>query len=318
MTQRRGIIKLIPKKDTEPYLIKNWRPITLLNCDYKSAAKALANRLKKVLPKLVNSDQTGFMKGRFIGENIRLIDGVINFAEVENIPGLLLFLDFEKAFDTVEWALSKKTFQQLNFGPSMIKWNNICYNNIESCVLNNGWSTDFFKLERGIRKGCPLSPYLFVLGVEILAEKIRKNETIKGITASDNEIKVSQYADDTTLILDGSKESLICALQVLENLSLVSGLKLNNRKTKALWIGAYRDRGDKLCPGKNLKWIKQKGKALGAWFSTNPEEVLEANYADKLAKVSNSLGCWELLRLSLLGKITVLKSKCPQNSNIVR
>ena len=144
VTQRRGIIKLIPKKDTEPYLIKNWRPITLLNCDYKIAAKALANRLKKVLPKLVNSDQTGFMKGRFIGENIRLIDGVINFAEAENIPGLLLFLDFEKAFDTVEWVFIKKTFQQFNFGPSMTKWINICYNNIESCVLNNGWSTDFF------------------------------------------------------------------------------------------------------------------------------------------------------------------------------
>ena len=162
--------------------------------------------------------------------------------------------------------------------------------------------------EELIRQGCPLSPYLFILGVEILAEKIRKNETIKGITVSENEIKVSQYADDTTLILDGSKESLICALQVLENFSLVSGLKLNNRKTEALWIGAYKDRGDKLCPGKNLKWIKQKGKALGVWFSTNPEEVLEANYADKLAKVSNSLGCWELRRLSLLGKITVLKS----------
>ena len=70
-----------------------------------------------------------------------------------------------------------------------------------------------------------------------------------GIPA-ENEIKVSHYADDTTLILDGSKESLICALQVLENFSLVSGLKLNNRKTEALWIGAYKDRGDKLCPGK--------------------------------------------------------------------
>ena len=165
----------------------------------------------------------------------------------------------------------------------------------------------FFKLERGVRQGCPLSPYLFFLGVEILAEKIRKNETIKGITVSENEIKVSQYADDTTLVLDGSKESLVCALQVLENFSVVSGLKLNNRKTEALWIGAYKDRGDKLCPGKNLKWIKHKGKVLGVWFSTNPEGVLEANYADKLAKVSNSLGCWEIRRLSLLGKITVFK-----------
>ena len=92
----------------------------------------------------MNSDQTGFMKGRFIGENIRLIDGVINFAEAGNIPGLLPFLDFEKAFDTVEWVFIKKTFQQFTFGPSMIKWINICYNNIESCVLNNGWSTVFF------------------------------------------------------------------------------------------------------------------------------------------------------------------------------
>ena len=84
---------------------------------------------------------------------------------------------------------------------------NICYNNIESCVLNNGWSTDFFKLERGVRQGCPLLPYLFVLGVEVLAEKIRKNETIKGIMVFKNEIKVRQYADDTILILGGSKES---------------------------------------------------------------------------------------------------------------
>ena len=108
VTQRRGIMKLIPKKDAEPYLIKNWRPIILLNCDYKIAANALANLLNKVLPKLVNSDQTGFMKDRFIGENVRLIDGVINFAKAENIPGLMLFLDFEKAYDTVERVFIKK------------------------------------------------------------------------------------------------------------------------------------------------------------------------------------------------------------------
>ena len=97
MTQRRGIIKLIPQKDPEPDLVKNWRPITSLNCDYKVAAKAIANRLKRVVPKLVNSEQTGFMKGRFFGENIRLIDSMISFAGTKNIPGLLLFLDFQKA-----------------------------------------------------------------------------------------------------------------------------------------------------------------------------------------------------------------------------
>ena len=80
ITQRRGIIKLIPKKDAEPQFIKNWRPLTLLNCDYKIAAKAIANWIKTVLPKLINNDQTGFLKGRLIGENIRLTDSIIKHA----------------------------------------------------------------------------------------------------------------------------------------------------------------------------------------------------------------------------------------------
>ena len=111
ISQQRGIIRLIPKKDADPSSIKNWRPISLLNCDYKIAAKAIANRLKKILPKIIDNDQTGFLKGRFIGENVTLIiDSVINFAAAKKIPGLLLFLDFEKAFDTVEWDLYKKLF----------------------------------------------------------------------------------------------------------------------------------------------------------------------------------------------------------------
>ena len=81
VTQRIGIFKLIPNKDAEPYFIKNWRPLTLLNCDYKIAAKSIANRLKPYPPDLINYDQTGFIKGRFIGENIRLIDSVICYAK---------------------------------------------------------------------------------------------------------------------------------------------------------------------------------------------------------------------------------------------
>ena len=94
--------KTNPKKDAEPYFIKNWRPITLLNTDYKMFAKAIANRIKLVLPSLINHDQTGFLKGRFIGENIRLIDCVIQYATEKNIPGLLLFKDFKKVFDSLE------------------------------------------------------------------------------------------------------------------------------------------------------------------------------------------------------------------------
>ena len=105
ISQSRGIIKLIPKKDADLNLIKNWRPLTLLNCDYKIATKAIAKRIKTFLPKLVSYDQTGFIRGRFIGENIRLIDSVIKYTKAKNMPGLLLFLDFEKAFDTTRSKL---------------------------------------------------------------------------------------------------------------------------------------------------------------------------------------------------------------------
>ena len=84
-----------------------------MNCDYKIAAKAIANRLRNVIPKIINNDQTGFLKGRFISENIRLIHGIINHTESNKIPGLLLFLDFEKAFDTVEWPSIWKHWTRL-------------------------------------------------------------------------------------------------------------------------------------------------------------------------------------------------------------
>ena len=164
-----------------------------------------------------------------------------------------LFLDFEKAFDTVEWAFVQKTLQFYNFGPSLVKWIELCYHNIESCVLNNGWSSNFFKLERGVRQGCPLSPYLCTLCIETQASVIRGCEKIKGISVNGIEIKISQYADDTTLITDGSRESFLSVFEILEIFKKVSGLKLNNKKTEALWIGTYMGCAETLCPEKDLK-----------------------------------------------------------------
>ena len=236
MTQRRGVIKLIPKKDAELYFIKNWRPITLLNTDYKLAAKSIANRIQLILPNLINHDQTGFLKGRFIGENIKLIDCIFQYATEKNIPGLLLFIDFEKAFDSLEWSFIHDTLRSHNFGASLINWVKTLYSHTESCILNNGWASNLFEIQRGVRQGCPLSPYLFVLSAEVLATAIRETTNIKGISVNNVEIKLSQYADDTTLILDGSRESLISSLAMLDEFSKVSGLRLNDKKTEALWI----------------------------------------------------------------------------------
>ena len=110
ITQRRELITLKPKMNKPSNLLKNWRPITLLNCDYKIATKSIASRIRKVLLKIINNDQTGFLKGRFIGENIRLIDSIINYTNTEKIRGLLLFVDFEKAFDSIEWSFIEKKF----------------------------------------------------------------------------------------------------------------------------------------------------------------------------------------------------------------
>ena len=116
ISQRRGVISLIPKKDKDKSLLENLRPISLLNADYKILTKILAKRIEKVLPKIINPNQTGYVKGRFIGENIRLIQDVMFLTKHTNTPGIAIFLDFRKAFDTIEWNYLLSALKLFNFG----------------------------------------------------------------------------------------------------------------------------------------------------------------------------------------------------------
>ena len=127
---------------------------------------------------------------------------------------------------------------------------------------------------------------------------MRKNKNIKGITIDGQEIKISQYEDDTTLILDGSSVSFTTAPQILNLFSEISGLHLNNRNMEAMWIGANIGKEKNLSPQKGFKWVKDKVRAFGIWLSTNPKTTIEANYGEKLTKVGNSLSCWELCCLT--------------------
>ena len=115
VTQREGIITCIPKEGKPKQFLKNWRPITLLNTVYKIASGVISTRIKSVLNKLISKDQTGFLKGRYIGENTRLIYDIMDFTEENDIPGLLLFIDFEKAFDSVSWNFLYKVLNFFNF-----------------------------------------------------------------------------------------------------------------------------------------------------------------------------------------------------------
>ena len=116
ISQRRGIITLTPKEDGSLLDLSNWRPITLLNVDFKIAAKAIAKRFEPILPVLIHPDQTGFVKGRYIGENIRLINDIMEITKSQNLPGILTSLDCRKAFDSLEWPFIMKTLDYFNFG----------------------------------------------------------------------------------------------------------------------------------------------------------------------------------------------------------
>ena len=127
ITQRRGIISLIPKKFKDNTILENLRPISLLNVDYKILTKAIAKRVEKVLPDIINVDQTGYVKGRYIGENIRLIQDVLHYTSLTNEKGIAIFLDFKKAFDMIEWTYLDAALELFNFGPDIMSWVKIVY-----------------------------------------------------------------------------------------------------------------------------------------------------------------------------------------------
>ena len=238
ITQKRGILCLIPKK-SDPLKLKNWRPISLLNQDYKIMAKLIAERIKICLHNLIDADQSGFLKGRYIGQNITTVFDIMHFAESENIPAILVSVDFEKAFDKLDWSFVHKSLENYNFPPFIRQWVKILYTDIVSCVTNNGWHSNYFRLSRGVRQGRPLSPYLFILCAEFLATDIRQNNKIQGIKIGSKNFKIRQYADDTQIFSHFTEESVKEIIKTFSSFSSVSGLEINYNKTEVMRIGLY-------------------------------------------------------------------------------
>ena len=108
VSQRQGLITCLPKEGKEKHFMKNWHPITLLCVDFKLATSFIANRLKPILQNITSQTQKGFLRGRYIGECVRIISDLMDKLEEDDIPGLLMLVDFEKAFDTVEWPFIEK------------------------------------------------------------------------------------------------------------------------------------------------------------------------------------------------------------------
>ena len=234
VSQKLGVVILLPKPEKDKRNLSNWRPISLLNQTYKILSGALAERIKNVLPDIINEDQKGFVRGRFMGECIRNTYDVMDYAKNNNMAGLILLIDFEKAFDSISHTFILKALHFFGFGYSFLKWINVLLNEASSCINHCGNITKRFKIERSCRQGDPISPYLFIVCVEILAIKIREDSLLKGFNIGNYVKKLDFYADDLTAYLVGTEASLRRMIVILDEFFNLSGLKINLAKCKAV------------------------------------------------------------------------------------
>ena len=174
-------------------------------------------RLQTVLTKIIHHIQHAYLKGRTINDAIKTIHDILKYTERNGINDKMLAGDFQKAFDSVNRNFLFRTLAAFNFGSSFIQWIQTFYQNISSCALNNVFSTGPFEIQRGVRQGDPLSPYLFIIVLEVLAISIRKNKDIQGIVVDGIEITIELCADDLTVFLrnDGSLRHLLALISKL-------------------------------------------------------------------------------------------------------
>ena len=313
LSQRRAILTLLPKSnDMDLKHISAWRPISLTNTDYKIISKAFAMRMQSVIGKLINENQVGYVKGRNINDHIRFIDDVISYVNSNDLSGLLVSLDYKKAFDSISKSSILTSLKKFNFGTYFIKIVETILNGTEASVKNAGWLSEWFSTTRGVRQGCSLSPLLFILVVELLAIKIRNDNNIKGIldhtnTAFQSETKLIMYADDMSLILKNNN-CLAKALKIIEEFSTFSGLLLNRNKSLGMWLG---NNVDQEVETENLKWLEDKDnmKILGVYFNRKSEaSLLRDNWDKRKEEIEQSISSWNKRNPSLIGKVLVAKT----------
>ena len=164
-----GIITCIPKGGKMRNDLKNWRPITLLYSICKFYSEILAERIKQLLPKLIHVDQKGFINGRFIGENTRLTYDIINECESQNLKGLIILINFEKAFDSISWKFILNSLKKFNFGESIVSYGKLITNKLK--FKNTTKWVSFWRniLGQGVQAGGSYIPLSFCFSSRIFS-----------------------------------------------------------------------------------------------------------------------------------------------------
>uniref|UniRef100_A0A670I0E5 Reverse transcriptase domain-containing protein n=1 Tax=Podarcis muralis TaxID=64176 RepID=A0A670I0E5_PODMU len=201
-TWKEAFITLIPKVETEKTQLKNYRPISLLNVDYKIFADILANRFKKVLNEVIHKDQAGFLPGRHLFDNTRNIIDILELLQTDiNTKAVLIFIDAEKAFDNISWKFMKKNLEGMGVGKGFENGIEAIYSEQKAKLIVNNVVTEELHIEKGTRQGCPLSPLLFISVLEVLLNMIRRDQQVQGIRVGVKQYKLKAFADDLVLTL---------------------------------------------------------------------------------------------------------------------
>ena len=306
-TARLGVLNLIPKGNKDTRLLKNLRPITLLNVDYKIVEKAMANRMTPELCAVIHEDQKGFLPGRRISANIRKIIDTVTTASDEDLNGLILSCDFMKCFDRVEFDSFKTAMKYFGFSDTLIEWANIMYNQFGVKVQNNGHFSDIISVTRSVHQGGPASNCLLLCVAELLAIIIRSDVKVKGIFVKEILNLLNQYADDMDIALESDQQSFTRVLDLIGEFRQNTGFMLSYDKTSVYRLGAMRRSNATLYSASELSWTDTIN-VLGIDIVNDEQEMLKINYTKIIDRATGILTAWQYRGLSLLGKVNIINT----------
>ncbi|GKU89474.1 hypothetical protein SLEP1_g3606 [Rubroshorea leprosula] len=260
-----SFIVLIPKTKN-PQAIEEFRPISLIGVTYKIIAKLLVNRLQKVLHKVIGEQQMAFIEGRQLVEGAVIANEIIDEVKRKKKKGFLFKVDFEKAYNKVCWEFIDYMMMRMGFCATWRKWIQECLKSSSVSILINGSSTNQFPVNKGIRQGDPLSPFLFLIvadGLNGLVESAVEKEKYKGVVIGSRDVMVShlQFADDTIFFGDATEDNIWVIKCIMRTYELASGLKINFRKSQLIGVGVDQN----WCAKMAYQLCSKEGKLPFSW-----------------------------------------------------
>lgn len=294
-------VTLVHKK-LDKTKIGNYRPISLLNTDYKIMAKILNNRIKEIVTGKIGHHQKAAVPGRKIHDVHYNINAVINCLNARKQDGYIMTMDYKKAFDSINQEMMFKILQKLDIPERIMHLLKEIYSGATAQVEVNGIYTDKIKIQRGIRQGCPLSMTLYAVCMEPLTRKIIQNNNIRGITMGHYTQKLDQYADDTTLTI-GDINSITEIFKEYDRLQRATGQEINDTKTEILPLNKNSEKN--LSNSIYNKYAKKTIKILGVHYGENANQKI---YDEIQSKINRDIGRIKHRKITWLGKIKAISS----------